>query len=51
MCRPSMTLSLDNPALYIDRAFIGGEWVGAASGATVPVDNPATGAVIGTVPD
>ena len=46
-----MTLSLDNPALYIDRAFIGGEWVGAASGATVPVDNPATGAVIDTVPD
>ena len=46
-----MTLLLDNPALLTDRAFIGGEWVSAKSGATVPVDNPATGAVIGTVPD
>ncbi|WP_242127785.1 NAD-dependent succinate-semialdehyde dehydrogenase [Sphingobium sp. Sx8-8] len=46
-----MTLSLDNPALLIERAFIGGEWVKAASGATVAVDNPATGAIIGTVPD
>ena len=46
-----MTLSLDNPALLTDRAFIGGEWVSAKSGAAVPVDNPATGAVIGTVPD
>ncbi|WP_097091351.1 NAD-dependent succinate-semialdehyde dehydrogenase [Novosphingobium sp. Chol11] len=46
-----MTLSLDNPALLTDRAFIGGEWISAKSGATVPVDNPATGAVIGTVPD
>lgn len=29
---------------------IGGEWVGADDGSTIPVDNPATGAVIGTVP-
>ena len=46
-----MTLSLNNPALLIEKAFIGGEWSGARSGATLPVDNPATGAVIGTVPD
>ena len=46
-----MTLSLNNPALLIERAFIGGEWTGARSGATLPVDNPATGAVIGTIPD
>ena len=46
-----MTLSLNNPALFVERAYIGGAWVGAASGATVPVDNPATGAIIGTVPD
>ena len=46
-----MTLSLSNPALFVERAYIGGAWVGAASGATVPVDNPATGAIIGTVPD
>ncbi|CCW17872.1 Succinate-semialdehyde dehydrogenase [NADP+] [Sphingobium indicum BiD32] len=46
-----MTLSLSNPALFVERAYIGGAWVGAASGASVPVDNPATGAIIGTVPD
>ena len=46
-----MTLSLTNPSLLIQRAFIGSEWVGAASGATLAVDNPATGAIIGTVPD
>lgn len=46
-----MTLSLNNPALFVERAYIGGAWVGAASGASVPVDNPATGAIIGTVPD
>ena len=46
-----MTLSLSNPALFVERAYIGGAWVGAASGATLPVDNPATGAIIGTVPD
>lgn len=46
-----MTLSLDNPSLLIERAYIGGEWVGAHAGATLPVDNPATGAIIGTVPD
>jgi succinate-semialdehyde dehydrogenase/glutarate-semialdehyde dehydrogenase len=46
-----MTLSLNNPALFIERAFIGGQWISAASGATLPVDNPATGAIIGTVPD
>lgn len=46
-----MTLSLNNPALFVERAYIGGAWVGATSGATVPVDNPATGAIIGTVPD
>lgn len=46
-----MTLSLSNPALFVERAYIGGAWVGAASGASVSVDNPATGAIIGTVPD
>ncbi|WP_022682277.1 NAD-dependent succinate-semialdehyde dehydrogenase [Sphingobium bisphenolivorans] len=46
-----MTLALNNPSLLIERAYIGGEWVGAQAGATLPVDNPATGAIIGTVPD
>ena len=30
--------------------FIGGAWVGAESGKTIDVTNPATGEVIGTVP-
>ena len=46
-----MTISLKNSALFVQQAFIGGEWVGAASGATLDVDNPATGAVIGTIAD
>ncbi|MFY9350996.1 NAD-dependent succinate-semialdehyde dehydrogenase [Sphingobium sp.] len=46
-----MTFSLKNPALLVQHAYIGGQWVGASSGATMPVDNPATGAVIGTIPD
>lgn len=46
-----MTLSLNHPALFVQHAYIGGEWVGARSGATLDVDNPATGGVIGTIPD
>ncbi|MDO7836772.1 NAD-dependent succinate-semialdehyde dehydrogenase [Sphingobium sp. HBC34] len=46
-----MTLSLSNPALFIERALIDGAWVGATSGATLDVDNPATGAIIGTIAD
>ncbi|MFO1103720.1 MAG: NAD-dependent succinate-semialdehyde dehydrogenase [Methylocystis sp.] len=34
-----------------ERGFIGGIWVGADSGATFAVNNPATGAVLGQVPD
>ncbi|WP_334174037.1 NAD-dependent succinate-semialdehyde dehydrogenase [Pseudoxanthobacter sp.] len=41
---------LADPGLFIERAFIGGAWVGAENGATLSVDDPATGAAIGTVP-
>ena len=34
-----------------DSNLIGGDWVGADSGKTIQVTNPATGAVIGTVPN
>ena len=34
-----------------DANLIGGEWVGADAGGTIEVTNPATGEVIGTVPD
>ena len=45
------TLSLKDPSLFVERAFVGGDWVTAASGAALPVDDPATGAIIGSVPD
>ncbi len=46
-----MSIQLRNPDLFRQSAFIGGAWAEAASGATIPVDDPATGAIIGTVPD
>ncbi|WP_257554368.1 NAD-dependent succinate-semialdehyde dehydrogenase [Sphingobium sp. CFD-2] len=46
-----MTISLNNPDLFVQHVHIDGEWTGARSGATMDVDNPATGAVIGTIPD
>ncbi|MBO0904114.1 NAD-dependent succinate-semialdehyde dehydrogenase [Jiella sonneratiae] len=36
--------------LLRERGLVGGEWIGADSGETVEVTNPATGAVLGTVP-
>ena len=42
---------LKDAALFRQSALIGGEWIPAASGKTVDVTDPATGAVIGTVPD
>jgi succinate-semialdehyde dehydrogenase/glutarate-semialdehyde dehydrogenase len=47
----TMMMNLNNPALFVQHAFIGGEWTGARSGATLEVDNPATGAVLGTIAD
>ncbi|MBV8146444.1 MAG: NAD-dependent succinate-semialdehyde dehydrogenase [Gammaproteobacteria bacterium] len=44
-------MRLRDPDLLRTRAFIGGEWLEARSGATHPVVNPATGERIGTVPD
>ncbi|MFT3966000.1 MAG: NAD-dependent succinate-semialdehyde dehydrogenase [Sphingobium sp.] len=46
-----MIANLKEPGLFRESAFIGGEWVRAGSAATIAVDNPATGTVIGTVPD
>jgi succinate-semialdehyde dehydrogenase / glutarate-semialdehyde dehydrogenase len=44
-------VKLRDPDLLRSRAFIGGKWVDAASGATQAVVNPATRETIGTVPD
>lgn len=46
-----MTLGLKDADLFRQQALIGGEWLDAASGARVEVTNPATGAVMGTIPD
>ena len=34
-----------------DKLYIGGAWVAPASSGTLPVENPATGEIIGTVPE
>jgi succinate-semialdehyde dehydrogenase/glutarate-semialdehyde dehydrogenase len=43
--------ALKDPSLFRTQAFLAGQWVGADSGRTINVTNPATGALIGTVPD
>jgi succinate-semialdehyde dehydrogenase / glutarate-semialdehyde dehydrogenase len=42
---------LKDPSLFIERCLVGGAWQVAATGETIAVDNPATGAVIGRVPN
>jgi succinate-semialdehyde dehydrogenase/glutarate-semialdehyde dehydrogenase len=42
---------LQDRALFVQAAFIDGEWRKAASNRTIEVHDPATGMVIGTVPD
>ncbi|HVJ56362.1 MAG TPA: aldehyde dehydrogenase family protein, partial [Terrimicrobiaceae bacterium] len=44
------TLSLQDSDLFRQQAYIGGRWCDAESGATVEVNNPATGEILGTVP-
>ncbi|KJV10561.1 succinate-semialdehyde dehydrogenase [Elstera litoralis] len=43
-------MKLTDTALFRQHAYINGQWVDADSGATLSVDNPATGASLGTVP-
>ncbi|MER9366969.1 NAD-dependent succinate-semialdehyde dehydrogenase [Mesorhizobium sp. M0518] len=42
---------LKDPSLFTELCYIGGNWVGAKSAATFAVDNPATGEIIGNVPN
>ncbi len=44
-----MTLALSHPELLQTQAFINGHWQPAADGATLPVNNPATGDVVAEV--
>jgi succinate-semialdehyde dehydrogenase/glutarate-semialdehyde dehydrogenase len=43
-------VQLTDQRLFRQACYVDGTWVTAASGATIPVDNPATGAIIGDVP-
>ena len=43
-------MNLKDASLLQNKAFLAGEWQGAEDGATLDVTNPATGALIGTVP-
>jgi succinate-semialdehyde dehydrogenase/glutarate-semialdehyde dehydrogenase len=44
------TLNLKDPSLFTQKAYVAGAWVDADNGETLPVSNPATGAMLGTVP-
>jgi succinate-semialdehyde dehydrogenase/glutarate-semialdehyde dehydrogenase len=44
------TFSLQDQDLFRRQAYIGGRWCDADSGATLEVNNPATGEILGTVP-
>ncbi len=43
-------LNLQDSKLFRQQCYIDGAWVDADSGATINVDNPSTGEIIGTVP-
>ena len=43
-------LPLQDSDLFRQQAYIGGRWCDAESGATIEVNNPATGEILGTVP-
>ena len=45
-----MTLNLKDPTLLRQQCYVDGQWLDARNGGTKPVTNPATGAVLGTVP-
>src|SRR5688572_10957982 len=43
-------ITLTDPKLFRQACYVDGAWITARSGATIAVDNPATGDIIGTVP-
>ncbi len=45
-----MKFQLKDPSLFKSLCLVNGAWCGADDGSVLEVDNPATGAVIGTVP-
>jgi succinate-semialdehyde dehydrogenase / glutarate-semialdehyde dehydrogenase len=49
--KPTAALSLKDPSLFRQQCYIDGKWADADSGKTVDVTNPATGEVLGTIPN
>lgn len=43
-------MQLKDPSLFKQQCYINGQWLDADSGSTLDVTNPATGALLGTVP-
>jgi succinate-semialdehyde dehydrogenase/glutarate-semialdehyde dehydrogenase len=46
-----MTLTLKDPTLFRQQCYVDGAWIDAGSGQKTEVTNPATGEVLGTVPN
>jgi len=44
-------LNLKDPSLFRQQCYLDGKWVDADSGKSIPVNNPATGEILGTVPN
>jgi succinate-semialdehyde dehydrogenase/glutarate-semialdehyde dehydrogenase len=44
-------MDITHTPLFRTQAYVGGQWISAKSGRTIPVDNPATGEIVGHVPD
>jgi len=43
-------MQLNDPELFRQQAYVGGQWIKAQNGLTITVSNPANGEVLGTVP-
>ncbi|KAI9147104.1 Glutarate-semialdehyde dehydrogenase [Paramyrothecium foliicola] len=48
---PSIASTLNDPSLFVGKAYINGQWVSSKSGKTFQVRNPATNDIIGTSPE
>ncbi len=47
---PKFSVDLRDSRLFREACYVDGQWIAAASGATINVDNPATSEIIGAVP-
>ncbi|MGE5110159.1 MAG: NADP-dependent succinate-semialdehyde dehydrogenase [Acidobacteriaceae bacterium] len=51
MSSTTAELKLGDPSLFREACYINGQWVGANASRTIAVDDPATGEIIGSVPN